>query len=195
MIEALKSWVLTVITAIFFMTAIELLLPNSSLKKYSKFVFGIIIMTLFLNPILKLYDKNYEINMYKGDVTKAFNDKKYQEDYEKYKKKSIESTMENFKLNIQTSCEKKLKEKYPTSNYKVQVNAFYNEKNKTVDIKELKVGVKDGAVEKIKKVKMNPNSKSVTSLDTLEGEKGIKIKEYLSTELKVSKDMIEVYKL
>lgn len=198
MIEALRNWIITVCTAIFFITAVEMILPNNSLKKYAKFVLGLILITVFINPVIKLFNKNLDMNSYINSAVQNFDSQTYKSDFQKYKQSSINETMETFKLNLQNNCEKKLKQKYPDNNYKVDVEASLDNDNQKVAIKSLKVGVKDGNIEKVKKVSINIGNKSGTNTDDDTGVdkgKSMEIKKYLSSELNVSTSVIQVYKL
>lgn len=195
MLQALREWLVNICTAVFFITAVEIILPDNSLKKYAKFVLGLILITVFINPIIKIFDRNFDINTYTSNAVEAFEKNKFQGDFNQYKQKNIDNTLDVFKLNLQTSCEKKLKEKYPDNNYKVQVDAEYDNKSDQLVIKDIKVGVKDGNIEKIKKVTIGDESKSVNNVNNVDSEKSVEIVNCLSDELKVSKDIIQVYKL
>lgn len=54
MIDLLKNWIRNVITIVIFANIIELLLPNSSMRKYVKVVMGFFILLTILNPLFKL---------------------------------------------------------------------------------------------------------------------------------------------
>ena len=195
MLQTLREWLISICTAVFFITAVEIILPDNSMKKYAKFVLGLILITVFINPIIKVFDKNFDISTYTANVIENFDKKKTESEFKQYKEKNLNTTLEVFKLNLQTSCEKKLKEKYPDSNCKVQVDAAYDSEKDELVIKDIKVGVKEGNVEKIKKIKIGGESKSVNSEDNMDNEKSTDIKKYLSNELNVSKEVIQVYKL
>ncbi|MDW8799585.1 stage III sporulation protein AF [Clostridium sp. A1-XYC3] len=195
MIQTLREWLIGICTAVFFITAVEMILPDNSMKKYAKFVLGLILITVFINPIIKIFDRNFDINTYTANVMENFDKKKTENDFKQYKEKNISTTLEVFKLNLQSNCEKKLKEKYPEGNYKVDVEAAYDSENDKLTIKDVKVGVKDGAVEKVKRIQIGGDSKSVNSTENIDAEKSTEIKKYLSDELKVSKDIIQVSKL
>lgn len=195
MLQTLREWLIGICTAVFFITAVEMILPDNSLKKYAKFVLGLILITVFINPLIKIFDRNFDINTYTSNAIKAFDTKKTENEFQKYKEKSKNDTLEVFKLNLQTNCEKKLKEKYPDSNYKVQVEVSYDDNNDKLIIKEVKVGVKDGSIEKIKKIKIGDESKTVDNGDKqINNEKSQAIKKYLGDELSISKDVIQIYK-
>jgi stage III sporulation protein AF len=196
LLQVLREWLIGICTAVFFITAVEIILPDNSLKKYAKFVLGLILITVFINPLIKVFDRNFDINTYTSNAIKSFDAKKTENEFQKYKEKNIKDTLEVFKLNLQTNCEKKLKEKYPDSNYKVQVEASYDDNNDKLVIKDIKVGVKDGSIERIKKIKIGDDSKTVDNGDKqINNEKSQAIKKYLGDELNVSKDAIQVYKI
>lgn len=195
MIQTLREWLINICIAVFFITAVEMILPDNSLKKYAKFVLGLILITVFINPIIKVFDRNFDINTYTANVVENFDKEKTESDFKEYKEKNIKSTLEVFKLNLQANCEKKLKEKYPGDNYKVRVEVDYDSEEDKLTIKDVNVGVKDGAIEKIKKIQIGGDSKSVNSIENVDAEKSTEIKNYLSDELKISKEIIQVSKL
>ncbi|OBR94900.1 stage III sporulation protein AF [Clostridium ragsdalei P11] len=196
MLQSLKEWLINICTALFFITAIEMILPDNSMKKYCKFVLGLILITVFINPVVKIFNKDFDINQYTQNAIesfeKGFNSKSQLNQFNDYKKKSMEDTIETFKMNLETKCEKSLKEKYPDESYKVKIDANYDEQNNSVCIKNINVQVKDGSVEKIKKVDINTKSASVSNLDSGDDDKNVKLKTYLSQELNVSKNIIHV---
>lgn len=72
--EALKKFVITLVTVLIFMSAVEMIAP-SKMKKYIKFVLGLILITIILNPILQIVEggeKNFTdvINNYEQTFSK-----------------------------------------------------------------------------------------------------------------------------
>ena len=61
--EILKDWVSDICVTILFMTAIELVLPENSIKRYAKFVLGLIFIVVVINPIINFV--NQDNNLYK----------------------------------------------------------------------------------------------------------------------------------
>ncbi|MCM8711041.1 stage III sporulation protein AF [Clostridium sp. SYSU_GA19001] len=194
MIEELRTWIISICTAVIFITAVEMVMPNNSFKKYTKFVLGLILITVLINPIIKLFDRNFNIDDYANKAVQYFDQKGYEQNFEKYKENSMTNTLNIFKLNLENQCEKKLKEKFPKNNYKVDAAVGYDESNNSVFIKNLKIGLQDGKVEKVKKVEVSTKSDLENSVQVLNDEKSRLLKDYLSKELGVSSDVIEVYK-
>ncbi|NFQ18304.1 stage III sporulation protein AF [Clostridium sporogenes] len=196
MLQWLKEWITNIAVAVFFITAIEMLLPKNNIKKYGKFVLGLILITVILNPIIKIFNKDYDISQYADKATASFNNIEYKNDFDKYKKKNREETLNNFKANLQNQTKKKLEEKFPENKYEVNVEIAYDEEKDNLQIKSMDVGVKGNKIEKIKKVnKINiGNNENVKEgKKTFEGEG--KIKQFISNEFKVSSEVIKVYKL
>jgi stage III sporulation protein AF len=194
MIEELRSWIINISTAVVFMVAVEMILPNNSLKKYVKFVMGLILITILINPIIRVFNNGVNIEQYVNSATAYFNEKGYETDLEKYKESSMTNTMNTFKLNLENLCEKKLAERFPNSTYKVEATVGYDNDTDSVSIKSLKVGIKEGTVEKIKKVDISTKGNVEGTEQSLQDEKSRQIISYLDKELNISSNIIEVYK-
>ncbi|KEJ01150.1 stage III sporulation protein AF [Clostridium botulinum A2B7 92] len=196
MLQWLKEWITNIAVAVFFITAIEMLLPKNNIKRYGKFVLGLILITVILNPIIKIFNKDYNVSQYVEKATASFNNVDYKNDFDKYKKKNKEETLNNFKANLQNQTKKKLEEKFPENKYEVNVKIAYDEEKDNLEIKSMDVGVKGNKIEKIKKVnKINigGNENGKEDKKSFEGEG--KIKQFISNEFKVSPEVIKVYKL
>ncbi|HBC95683.1 MAG TPA: stage III sporulation protein AF [Clostridium sp.] len=196
MIQSLREWLISVCTAVFFIIAVEMILPDNSMKKYCKFVLGLILITVFINPIIKVFNKDFNINNYTEKTIEEFDkelgSKKSSSEFDEYKQKGISDTLKTFEVNLQSSCEKNLKEKYPDGNYEVKVGAGYDGENNVVYIKSVDVKIKEGNVEKVKKVDVSGETASVDNSSSENTEEALKIKTYLSQELNVSKDIVHV---
>lgn len=56
----------SIIIAILLITIIEMLLPNNSNKKYVKIVSGIYLIVTILNPFLKLFNKDFKLDVFEN---------------------------------------------------------------------------------------------------------------------------------
>lgn len=54
--DIIKEWVSNLFIMILMLTFIEILLPESTLAKYVKFIFSLVIMTAVIYPIFTLTD-------------------------------------------------------------------------------------------------------------------------------------------
>ncbi|MDU1443756.1 MAG: stage III sporulation protein AF [Clostridium cochlearium] len=191
-LKELRHWIINIATVVLFITAVEMLLPNNNLKKYSKFVMGLILMVTLINPLIKLVDKDFNINRYYNEFSKGINNEESKESFFQYKKKNIEMTKENFNKNLQQLVDEKLKNKFPKGKFKVDTKIQFDEKDNNFIIENIKVDFKDKRVRKIKKVQVSTKeNENMSEEDELSRD----IKNYLSEELGLSKDIILVNKM
>ncbi|WP_032121678.1 stage III sporulation protein AF [Clostridium amazonitimonense] len=187
--DILKSWIINICSTVLFITAIELILPNNTMKKYGKFVLGLILMTVVINPIFKIMNKDKENltwNIEKSEKILS----SFEEDKEYYKKKNVESTMENFKKNLQTQLNEVLLKKYPKD--KFQIDASLEYENNNISLKSVQVKVEDKSVSKIKKIELNANTKVDSDTEELVSDKQKEIRSYLSSILGLDESNIKV---
>lgn len=191
--EWLKSWIITISTTVIFITCVELILPNNKMKKYAKFVLGLILIVVILKPIISLFSKQ-DINNVINDADKYINIKKYDINLDKFKNTNKDKIIKTFEEKLQKSCQKILKNKYPENNYKIQIKAKFEDYSSKISITKVDLGVEEK--DKVKKIqKIEINTKSKTQKDKIDNNKEIKIKEFISSQLNISKENIDVYKL
>jgi stage III sporulation protein AF len=192
--EIFKGWITNVCTAVFFITAVEMILPDNKIKKYAKFVLGLILIAVLINPLVMYLNRGDDISTFINQSNSIFNNGNIGLDSQKYKEKSIEDTLNVFRQNLEKVCEERLKEEYVKGTYKVKAEVGYDDKKEEFTVKGISVGVSSGNVEKIQKIEIRANSEH-SSNGKAPSEMGKEIKDYLSKELQLSKDIISVYKL
>lgn len=192
--ESLKAWIINISSVVLFITAVEMILPDNSLKKYSKFVLGLILISVLINPVLKIFDKKFDINVYSNNISKAMDEEEYKNNIQEYKDKALENTINTFQANLEGIIGEKIKENFSDINTKIDVKAEFDSKKNKFDIKSIDIGIKDKRVQKVKKVQVNINGKEEED-KVLKDQLSIDIKEYLSKELKVPKNIITIYKI
>lgn len=190
MIDALRNWIVNVCSVVIFITAAEMLLPKNNIKKYSRFAFGLILISVLISPILRLFDSKYNVNTYSQKAMSYFNNKSYSSDFSSYKDKAEQNTLHVFEDNLEKLCVEDLKQKFGGCNFKVKADAGYDKDHTNIMIKSLYVDVSDGNIESIKKVSINlgQNNNDSGSND----ERSTKIKQYLNSELNIPNDVITV---
>ena len=107
--EYINNFVITLVATMIFMTAVEIISPDNSMKKYIKFVLGLILISVMINPIVKFFTggeqelvntiKSYESMFYEGTTS---------ENEDSISKSQIES----FKNNLNSNCDILLKEEF-----------------------------------------------------------------------------------
>jgi stage III sporulation protein AF len=189
-----KGWIVNICTAVFFITAVEMILPDNSMKKYAKFVLGLILITVLINPLVVLLNDGNTVNTFLNRSIGVIASTESSVKGANYREKSMEATLQVFKTNLEKACKEKLKEKYVKGQYDVKAEVAYDEEKEEYQIISLEILVSSGKVEKVRKVQIKPSN---SSRDTtkIESEMSGEIKEFLSSELKIQKDLIAVYKM
>lgn len=193
MVEALRVWVINICTTVFFITAVEMILPDNNLKKYSRFVLGLILMTVIINPLVKFLNQGSEITAF-IDKTYSSLEEQYPLDNSDLREKNIKDTLDVFKMNLEKMCEDKLKEKYPKSVSDVEAEVEYDSETQQYVVKSVSVGVNNGSIKKIERIDISTSTNSVKeSLDYSEA--GLELKSYLSNLLELPEEKVMVYRL
>ncbi|EYE89741.1 hypothetical protein Q428_01465 [Fervidicella metallireducens AeB] len=108
MIEVIKNWIVSVVTAVIFMVLVDMLLPSNSMKKYAKITTGLIVIIIILTPVFKLFDRNVSIETY---VSKYMEDlQQNSTDFENIdlRNKVEKQRMDVFKSNLVKEIEKEI---------------------------------------------------------------------------------------
>lgn len=198
--EGLKGLVITLTTVLIFISAVELIAPKNKTKKYVSFVLGLILISVILNPIIKLISKGEEsIEAGIEGYTTVFSKNQNKIRSESDENISFESNNDNadarktaFIKNFNKNCESMLKNKYPDMKFKSDVDCDVDFNNIKINIKKLKIGIRDKSIRKIQTVKIGKDE-----LDNNESCNG-EYKEvitYISQQLDIPEEKIEVYRL
>ncbi len=123
MIEFLSSWAQGIIVAVIIATLIEMILPNSSSKKYVKVVIGMYILFTIVSPIIKKVGGK-DINLNTINIEK----------YEQQISKSDNTISRKFEDNNTRS----IKDIY-VSNLKADISAKLKEKGYNIDISDIQI--------------------------------------------------------
>lgn len=192
--EILKDWVSDICVTILFMTAIELVLPENSIKKYAKFVLGLIFIVVVINPIINFV--NQDNNLYK-DITVNENyidkfDDYLENNFEEYSDRVRKTTLESFKDNLAKNCKALLENNFKKNKFNVEVSVVYE--NGDFKISEIIVRVEDFGVKKIETIeKVIIDDKQNNVVINKESTRAKEIKKFLSNELNISENIIKVY--
>ena len=190
--ELLNKFVVTLVTTLIFITAVEMIAPDNSMKKYLKFVLGLILITVILNPILTIIlNGEEELKDVISSYEREYNtDKKDEKDSENIIKIKEESFKENFNKN----CESMLKQEFKNLEFKCNIDCLVDFNDNNFTINKLNIEIKDKRVkkvEKIEKVDINSNKDK--------GNKANKeykdVVKFISKELNIDENKIDIYKI
>ena len=192
--EYLNSFIITLVATMIFMTAIEIIAPDNSMKKYIKFVLGLILISVMINPIIKFFT---------GGEQEVINRIKRYEDMlnlgvtnEGESKEVIEKQKEAFKSNLNSNCDNLLKEKFSDKDFKSDIKCNINLSDMTYSIDSLEVGVRENGIRLVDKIRINVNDESeeaVSNNEKIDNEE--EIKNYLSELFKIPIEKIKLYSM
>ena len=192
--EYLNNFIITLVATMIFMTSIEIIAPDNSMKKYIKFVLGLILISVMINPIIKFFT---------GGEQEVINRIKRYEDMlnlgvtnEGESKEVIEKQKEVFKSNLNSNCDNLLKEKFSDKNFKSDIKCNINLSDMTYSIDSLEVGVRENGIRLVDKIRINVNDESeeaVSNNEKIDNEE--EIKNYLSELFKIPIEKIKLYSM
>lgn len=192
--EYLNNFIITLVATMIFMTSIEIIAPDNSMKKYIKFVLGLILISVMINPIIKFFT---------GGEQEVINRLKRYEDMlnlgvtnEGESKEVIEKQKEAFKSNLNSNCDNLLKEKFSDKNFKSDIKCNINLSDMTYSIDSLEVGVRENGIRLVDKIRINVNDESeeaVSNNEKIDNEE--EIKNYLSELFKIPIEKIKLYSM
>ncbi|MCI6277042.1 MAG: stage III sporulation protein AF [Clostridium sp.] len=187
--EGLKTWITTICAGVFFITAVEMILPDNSLKKYAKFVLGLILMIIIINPIIKILNgTDINVSSYLNEYENILENE--EEKSIEQKSNSIKNTQAVFEKNIEKITLKTLKENYPKDNFEITVETKYDKEENIFSIESINILLDEGGIKPIKKVEINKEA------DENSGNKEVdnkKMKELIEKTLNIEEKAIHIY--
>ena len=195
MIEFLSSWAQGIIVAVIIATLIEMILPNSSSKKYVKVVIGMYILFTIVSPIIKkLGGKDINLNTiniekYEQQISKSDNTIS-----RKFEDNNTRSIKYIYVSNLKADISAKLKEKgYEIDTSDIQIK---DDENYTIEKITLKLIKMEQKQEKNNEIVINTveigNTISQKDSKTLSDDDKQEVKDYISETYDIDKKNINI---
>ena len=195
MIEFLSSWAQGIIVAVIIATLIEMILPNSSSKKYVKVVIGMYILFTIVSPIIKkLGGKDINLNTidiekYEQQISKSDNTIS-----RKFEDNNTRSIKDIYVSNLKADISAKLKEKgYEIDTSDIQIK---DDENYTIEKITLKLIKMEQKQEKNNEIVINTveigNTISQKDRKTLSDDEEQEVKDYISETYDIDKKNINI---
>ena len=195
MIEFLSSWAQGIIVAVIIATLIEMILPNSSSKKYVKVVIGMYILFTIVSPIIKkLGGKDINLNTiniekYEQQISKIDNTIS-----RKFEDNNTRSIKDIYVSNLKADISAKLKEKgYEIDTSDIQIK---DDENYTIEKITLKLIKMEQKQEKNNEIVINTveigNTISQKDSKTLSDDDKQEVKDYISETYDIDKKNINI---
>lgn len=195
MIEFLSSWAQGIIVAVIIATLIEMILPNSSSKKYVKVVIGMYILFTIVSPIIKkLGGKDINLNTiniekYEQQISKSDNTIS-----RKFEDNNTRSIKDIYVSNLKADISAKLKEKgYEIDTSDIQIK---DDENYTIEKITLKLIKMEQKQEKNNEIVINTveigNTISQKDSKTLSDDDKQEVKDYIIETYDIDKKNINI---
>lgn len=195
MIEFLSSWAQGIIVAVIIATLIEMILPNSSSKKYVKVVIGMYILFTIVSPIIKkVGGKDINLNTiniekYEQQISKSDNTIS-----RKFEDNNTRSIKDIYISNLKADISAKLKEKgYEIDTSDIQIK---DDENYTIEKITLKLIKTEQKQEKNNEIVINTveigNTISQKDSKTLSDDDKQEVKDYISETYDIDKKNINI---
>lgn len=118
----LTDWVTNIIVFILFAIILDMLLPSSTMQKYTKLVIGLLLIAVFIAPILSIFNENFTSNIQEKIMQSSTWKNPKLENSMESKKREIEETqqayiLEHMAVQLKNEAEKELMDQ---SNYAIQ---------------------------------------------------------------------------
>lgn len=195
MIEFLSSWAQGIIVAVIIATLIEMILPNSSSKKYVKVVIGMYILFTIVSPIIKKVGgkdinlNTIDIEKYEQQISKSDNTIS-----RKFEDNNTRSIKDIYVSNLKADISAKLKEKgYEIDTSDIQIKDDENYTIEKITLKLIKMEQKQG---KNNEIVINTveigNTISQKDSKTLSDDDKQEVKDYISETYDIDKKNINI---
>ena len=196
MIEFLSSWAQGIIVAVIIVTLIEMILPNSSSKKYVKVVIGMYILFTIVSPIIK------KVGGKDADLNAILNFEKYEQQIEKsdssiskkFEDNNSRSIKDIYLSNLKADMSAKLKEKgYEIDTLNIKVK---DDENYTIDNISLKIMKAEQKQEESNEIRINTveirNTVTLKNEENLSDDDKQEVKDYISETYDIDKKNINI---
>ena len=195
----LIEWVTNIILFILLATVIDMLLPNSSMQKYTKMVTGLLLIAIILTPIFKLISKDFESTLASITFLETPKEKNMENSIELQKKEIQASTnayiLKTMAVQLEQGVEEELMEQFGLEIAKIELTTK-NESDQSFpeNLQRVTVLLKQPdnnvmAVEVIQPVDINSDTPLPSKKTVEESEK---IAAFLSQKWDVTEKTIEV---
>ncbi len=148
MFDFLREWSINIVIMSILITIVEILLPNSSIKKYIEMIVGFLIIIVIINPFINLITKDINIEREVFANMNKYN--QYTDENNEFASTQNKQVLKMYKLNIKKDIKKIIEDK-----------TDYDVKDVVVDINQ-----NDEEYGKIKKAKIYLHSKNYMESDS-----------------------------
>lgn len=186
--EIFKQWASTLCITVIFISLAHIMLNTSIMKNHVKFALSLILLSVMIVPIVKFLSLENEID------TINYNYKDNVDNNNNKDNKEVKEFYNNDLLieNLEKTLSKTLKNEYSTKSFNVSIKGKIDFNAVEINIDSVLVEVEDNnKVKKVQKVVIS-KSKENKAIKEQNDEFSEKVKKFISEELKIEKNKINV---
>lgn len=141
MIEIIKGWIINIVTIIILISFLEILMPDSKMKKYINLILGFIVMLVILGPIIDALNNNGDLEqdvfMISGELSKN----EYAFINSNIENRQAEQLAALYKERIKNDIVYRVESRYDVKVTEVYIELEDNTKEEIGEIKKLELSV------------------------------------------------------
>jgi stage III sporulation protein AF len=178
-VDYLSSWISNIILFIFLAVIVDMLLPNSTLQKYAKMVIGLLLITIILTPIMKLFSEDVDAWLKQLPIVTE-NEEKKLENLIEMKKKEIQAShsayiLKQMAVQLEMDVKEELMDKYGYEIKEIQPEMEMSNEpfptNTEISLKSVTVYLtknNNESIQAVKPITINTNQPASNQVEDLE---------------------------
>lgn len=198
MIEIIKDWIINIVTVIIIISFLEILMPDSKMKKYINLILGFIVMLVILGPIIDALDNDGALEQDVFMISSELNKNEYAFMNSNIENRQTEQLAALYKERIKKDIVYRVESKYNVKVTEVHIQIEDSSQDEIGEIKKLQLAVIDNSDElkedtiPIVKIDVSNNDMDETNLNNAD----IKQEEInIALRKKIKEDISNIYNL
>ena len=141
MIEAIKGWIINIVIVIILLSFLEILMPDSKMKKYINLILGFIVMLVILGPIIEVLNSRDNLQDDVFIISSELNKKEYSFLSSNIENKQMNQLKALYKDRIRKDIAYRVESKYNVKVGKVNIEIEEDNQERNGGIKSLELYV------------------------------------------------------
>lgn len=203
-LDFLRQWIINIAATIIFVSFIEIIMPDNSMRKYIRLVVGLLVMIVIINPLLSLTAGEFDMGDKILEMASAINIRDIRHQVENIEEGQRESIIEVYRNRLEEQIARQVTEENLANKVTAEVDIEEDLKSDGFGaIKGIRLFVYDKGDDQegikkigIDKVEINtgkqPHESAVDAMSQSQTQLTDKISEYLAGIYGVSPDKIDV---
>lgn len=194
-VEFLKSWIYTIVVTMIFSAAVDLIIPGSSMRKYVKFVLGLVVMAAILQPVLKLAKADFNLSLDTFSYNQQLDQSYLKKQVDYYSEGQQAEIVKAYKKNLESNIKAQLEAEYGDGDIKVNVDVDEDKKSERFgEITKLNVsiGKQIKSVSKVEKVNLGRGENDKNNAKKESDNDSQNLKKKISSRYGIDPDVITI---